>query len=152
MTMRRPIVLCVLATLTLAVVVPAVFPGPLQEKAAAGAAKHPIDAWLEECTAKDESTVGQIACLATAYEKWDAELNRVYQALKEKLPESARPALKAAQIAWLKYRDEEFNLMGALYDPLDGSMYRLMKAADRVDFVRKRALELTSYLDVLNNI
>jgi len=149
--MRRRAGLLVLAALILAVFVPAALSGP-QEQAAAGAAKHPIDAWLEECTAKDESTVGQIACLATAYEKWDAELNRVYRELMKKLPEAGRPAFKAAQVAWLKYRDEEFKLLAALYDPLDGTMYGLMKTADRVDIVRKRALELSSYLDVLENV
>jgi uncharacterized protein YecT (DUF1311 family) len=123
-----------------------------QEQAADKPAKHPIDAWLEECTARDESTFGELACLAAAYEKWDAELNRVYQELMSALPEDSRPALKSAQIAWLKLRDEEIKLLGALYDILDGSMYRVMKAADRVDIVRKRALELSSYLDVLNNV
>jgi len=120
--------------------------------AAGQTAKHPIDAWLEDCTARDESTAGQIACLAAAYEKWDAELNRVYRELMSALPEASRPALKSAQFAWLKQRDEEFKLLAAVYDLLDGSMYRLMKAADRVDIVRKRALELSSSLDVLNNI
>lgn len=115
-------------------------------------AKHPIDAWLEDCTARDESTTGQTACLAAAYEKWDAELNRVYQELTAVLPELSRPALKSAQVAWLRQRDEEFKLLDALYDPLDGSMYRVMKAADRVDIVRKRALALSSYLDVLADV
>jgi len=115
-------------------------------------AKHPLDAWLEECTAKDESTVGQIACLTEAGGKWDAELNRVYKALMARLPEAARPALKAAQLAWIQHRDREFELLAALYDSLDGTMYGLMKAADRVDVVRKRALELSSYLDVLENL
>jgi len=123
-----------------------------QDKAASAPAKHPIDVWLEQCTAKDESTAGQIACLTTAFEKWDAELNRVYQELMKKLPEAARPALKSAQLAWLKHRDEEFKLLAALYDSLDGTMYGLMKAADRVDFVRKRALELSSYISVLENV
>jgi uncharacterized protein YecT (DUF1311 family) len=115
-------------------------------------AKHPIDTWLEACTAKDQSTAGQIACLGQAYEKWDAELNRVYKELTAKLPEAGRPVLRTAQLAWLKFRDEEFKLLDALYDPLDGSMYRLMKTADRVDLIRKRALEIASYLDVLDNI
>lgn len=148
MRARRETVLIVLAAL--AVFIPAALSRP-QDKAA-GAAKHPIDAWLEQCTAKDESTAGQLNCLAEAFRKWDAELNRVYQELMKKLPEAARPALKSAQVAWLKHRDEEFKLLAALYDPLDGTMYGLMKAADRVDLVRKRALELSSYLDVLNNI
>ncbi|MBN1939286.1 MAG: DUF1311 domain-containing protein [Candidatus Aminicenantes bacterium] len=113
-------------------------------------AKHPIDVWLEECTAKDESTQGQLACLAEAYKKWDAELNRVYRELMQKLPEAARPSLKASQQAWIKHRNEEFNLLTSLYGMFDGTMYGLMQAADQVDFVRKRTLELSSYLDVLN--
>jgi uncharacterized protein YecT (DUF1311 family) len=141
----------ILAVFTLAVAVPAAISGPPQEKAAVQAAKHPIDAWLEECTAKDESTAGQLACLATAYEKWDAELNNVFKELMNKLPEDARPALKSAQISWLNHRDEEFKLLDALYNSMDGTMYGLMRAADRVDFIRKRALELSSYLDVLDN-
>ncbi|MCX6567323.1 MAG: DUF1311 domain-containing protein [Candidatus Aminicenantes bacterium] len=152
--MRRPQYRSIiLMALILAAAGTAAISGPPQEQenVAAGAAKHPIDAWLEECTAKDESTAGQLACLATAYGKWDAELNRVYQELMNKLPEDSRPALKAAQVAWLKHRDEEFKLLAALYDPLDGTMYGLMKTADRVDIVRKRALELSSYLDVLEN-
>ena len=40
------------------------------QAAATGAAKHPLDVWLAECTAKDESTAGQIACLTEAYKKW----------------------------------------------------------------------------------
>ncbi|MHB8054786.1 MAG: lysozyme inhibitor LprI family protein [Candidatus Aminicenantales bacterium] len=146
--MRRPVAFLVFAALALAFAVPAVLSGARQE---ATAAKHPIDAWLEECTAKDESTAGQLTCLAAAYEKWDAELNRVYQELMPKLPEEARPVLKAAQVTWLKHRDEEFKLLDALYGSLEGTMYGLMRAADRVDIVRKRALELSSYIDVLNS-
>ncbi len=149
--MRRPSALFILAVLIPAFAFPpAAFSGSLQETPAAPA-KHPIDVWLEECLAKDETTAGQRACLATAYEKWDGELNRVYQELLTKLPEDARPALRAAQVAWLNHRDEEFKLLAALYDALDGTMYPVMKASDRVDFVRNRALELSSYLDVLNN-
>ncbi len=122
-----------------------------QDKAAAAPAKHPIDLWLEQCTAKDESTQGQLACLAEAYKKWDAELNRVYQELMQRLPEAARAPLKASQLAWIKHRNEEFNFLTALYEMFDGTMYGLMKAADQVDFVRKRALELSSYLDVLDH-
>jgi uncharacterized protein YecT (DUF1311 family) len=134
------------------VVIPA-FPSLLsgiQDKAAAPA-KHPIDVWLEQCTAKDESTYGQINCLTEAYKKWDAELNRVYQELMKKLPEAGRSALKSTQLAWIKHRNEEFNLLTVLYEMFDGSMFGLMKVADQVDFVRKRALELSSYLSVIDN-
>jgi len=154
-------IISLLLTLVIAVAavnVPGVSSAAIQEKeaveaqaAATGAAKHPLDVWLAECTAKDESTAGQIACLTEAYKKWDAELNRVYQELMKKLPEAARAALKSSQLAWIKHRNEELNFLTALYEIPDGTMYGLMKTADQVDFVRKRALELASYIDVLDN-
>jgi len=149
MTARRTAAVAGLAVLLSAA---AGVAGQTQPAAPAQVKKHPIDIWLEQCTAKDESTLGQTKCLGEAYEKWDAELNRVYKALAVKLPEAGRAALKTAQLAWLKFRDEEFNYLNALYDPLQGSMYRVVKAADRVDVVRKRALELQSYLDILEQI
>jgi uncharacterized protein YecT (DUF1311 family) len=147
--MRRRLAVIVLA----AVLAGAAAAGSgFSQKTGSGPAKHPIDAWLEQCTAKDESTAGQLSCLGEAFGKWDAELNRVYKALTTKLPETGRASLKTAQLAWLEFRDEELKLLDAFYDPLDGSMYRLMKAADRVDLIRKRALELASYLDVLSQL
>jgi uncharacterized protein YecT (DUF1311 family) len=116
---------------------------------AAPGALHPVDAWLAACMEKDPSTQGMNRCLGQAYEKWDAELNRVYQELGGKLGEGLRPALREAQRAWIAFRDGESDWLAKFYGGLDGSMYRNMLAADRVELVRRRVLELNSFLDVL---
>lgn len=112
-------------------------------------ARHPVDAWLAACMEKDPSTLGMSRCLGQAYEKWDAELNRAYRELSARLAEGLRPSLREAQRAWVDFRDGELAWLAAFYGGLDGSMYRSMLAADRVELVRKRVLELTSFLDVL---
>ncbi len=66
-----------------------------------------------------------------------------------RLAEGLRPSLREAQRAWVAFRDGELAWLAAFYGGLDGSMYRSMLAADRVELVRKRVLELTSFLDVL---
>jgi uncharacterized protein YecT (DUF1311 family) len=119
------------------------------EDGAAPAAAHPVDAWLAACMEKDPSTQGMNRCLGQAYEKWDAELNRVYRELGGRLDEGRRPALREAQRAWDAFRDGELAWLAKFYGGLDGSMYRNMLAADRVELVRRRVLELNSSLDVL---
>jgi uncharacterized protein YecT (DUF1311 family) len=113
------------------------------------AAEHPIDAWLSDCMEKDPSSQGMNACLGQAYEKWDRELNRVYMDLSGRLDAEAGNILRDAQRAWLKFRDRELAFLATFYSNLAGTMYGTMLAADRVDLIKRRALELASYLDVL---
>lgn len=122
---------------------------PAPDLPAGASAKHPVDAWLAACMEKDPSTQGMNRCLGQGYEKWDAELNRAYLELSARLAEGLRPALREAQRAWISYRDLELAWLAKFYGALDGSMYRNMLAADRVELIRKRALELRSLLDVL---
>ncbi len=116
---------------------------------AAPAAAHPVDARLAACMEKDPSTQGMNRCLGQAYEKWDEELNRVYRELGGRLDQGLRPALREAQRAWIAFREGELAWLAKFYGGLDGSMYRNMLAADRVELVRRRVLELNSFLDVL---
>lgn len=111
--------------------------------------RHAIDVWLTNCMEKDPSTKGMNACLGQAYEKWDLELNRVYLELGGKLDPEARGVLREAQRAWIAFRDRELAWLAKFYGGLDGTMYSNMLAADRVDLVKRRVLELGSYLDVL---
>jgi uncharacterized protein YecT (DUF1311 family) len=116
---------------------------------AGSAAKHPIDAWLTNCMEKDPSTQGMNACLGQAYEKWDLELNRVYRELSGKLDPEAQAVLRETQRAWIAFRDRELAWLAKFYGGMDGTMYSNMLAADRVDLVKRRVLELASYLDVI---
>jgi len=112
--------------------------------------KHPIDQWLTDCMAKDPSTQGQLKCLGEAYTRWDAELNRVYKQLLGRLAPEEQAVLKESQRAWLKQRDEMFKLLQMIYAKKSGTMYLTLQAADRVEIVEKRALELASILDIMD--
>ncbi len=111
--------------------------------------EHAIDTWLKGCMAKDPSTQGTNACLAQALTRWDNEMNRVYQELNGRLDARRRSTLREAQRAWVAFRDLELDWLGEFYGKLEGSMYGSMLAADKVEVMRKRALELASLLDVL---
>lgn len=111
--------------------------------------KHRIDKISDQCLEKNNSTAGMSECLNQAYQLWDAELNKVYNQLKISLKPDAQNALKASQLEWIKFRDSEFALSDKIYSELQGTMYIPMRVADRVEIVRKRTLELESYIDLL---
>ena len=114
-------------------------------------AEHPIDKALGKCVDQDPSTAGMSDCISQAYVAWDKELNKNYNRLLAKLKPKERLALKAAQAEWIKYRNAEFNLIDAIYETKEGTMYISMRAEDRLRVVKKRALELASYLDFYEN-
>ena len=113
--------------------------------------QHRIDKITDDCIEKDGSTAGMSECMNQAYQLWDAELNKIYNQLKASLKSDAQNALKASQLEWIKFRDAEFALSDKIYSELQGTMYIPMRAGDRVDMVRKRTLELGSYVDLLKN-
>lgn len=113
--------------------------------------KHPLDLWLDGCMQKNPSTQGMNECLAMAYEKWDQELNRAYRELLSRLDEPSRGILRESQRAWISFRDSEFLLLDKIYRSMEGTLYGTMRLADRVDLIKRRTLELQSYVDVLNS-
>lgn len=141
---RRLVVAAVPVALVLAVLAPL-----RSQDAPAPPPRHPVDARLDACLAKDPSTQGMLACLDAAYAEWDAELNRAYRELLSRLTAGEAESLREAQRAWLAHRDATFKLFDAVYGRKEGTMFLTMRAADRVDVVRKRALELLSVLDLL---
>lgn len=106
---------------------------------------HPLDRELEACLTLDASTAGMVNCMNLASEKWDAELNRVYNKLRKSLRPAEREALQTAQRAWIAYRDAEFALLERIYDDAGGSLARVEAASRRVEFVRARVLTLAGY-------
>lgn len=114
-------------------------------------AVHPIDKWLQEYENKEENqdTQGMAMGYVEATKKWDAELNKVYKQLMNKLPAKAKESLKTAQKSWLKFRDEEFKFIQVAYD-LDGTIWSISKASSSMTLVKERTLSLQSYLDSLN--
>lgn len=110
-----------------------------------------INEILEECIEKDSSTAGMTNCTYKAYEQWDDELNKVYKQLRDVLNPEAKNKLKEAQTKWIKYRDSEFELINSIYSSLEGTVYIPMRVSDRVDIVKKRAMEFGSYPDLIEN-
>jgi uncharacterized protein YecT (DUF1311 family) len=90
-----------------------------------------------------------IQCLEQSYIRWDEELNRVYQALRNRLKTEGRSVLKESQKAWLVYRDAEFITINMIYGSLQGTMWNLVRVDSTVQVVKTRTRELQTYLNDL---
>jgi uncharacterized protein YecT (DUF1311 family) len=114
--------------------------------------KHPIDANLENCLAKEMNytTAGMLDCTQKAYNEWDNELNSVYKKLMLKLSDNEKSTLKKSQVEWIMFRDLEFKNIDSIYDKLEGTMYIPMKLNEKMEIVRRRTLQLDGYLLLLN--
>ncbi|VVD62317.1 hypothetical protein PAQ31011_00159 [Pandoraea aquatica] len=117
--------------------------------APASGATADIDKTLTSCLADPEkqSTGGQDECIVDATHAWDARLNTTYQSLRDALPETARPALLAAQRAWLASRDADLKLIEAVYATVHGTMYAPANANDVMRLTQRRAQTLARYRD-----
>lgn len=114
---------------------------------------HPIDKWHQECLEQEDNqnTIGMTECDNLALEKWDKELNKVYNSLIKKLTPKGKETLKNSQKAWLKFRDAEYNAIAEMYGNLDGTMWMNVRSSFTMDIIRDRVLQLQSYLDALND-
>lgn len=129
----------------LAVAVAVMFVLPVQAKTA----QNTIDLTTESCLNTNDSTAGMLECFSRAEKEWDTELNRVYKALQSQLKPTAQDALKQAQRAWMAQRDKEFELINAIHQQMDGTMWIAVMAGERADVVKTRVLVLQDYLDLL---
>jgi uncharacterized protein YecT (DUF1311 family) len=112
-------------------------------------AQHPIDKALEACIDKNGSTAGMVECTDKAYAAWDKELNKSYGELMRALKPAQKEAIRLAQLEWIKYRDLEFKLIDSIYDAMQGTMYIPMRIDARMEVVKKRALELKGFVDLV---
>ena len=105
-----------------------------------------IDEMLETCLEQDPSTAGMVKCSQTAATQWDAELNKVYQALMTELNAEGQAALRSAQRDWIDFRDAEFAAIAAIYAQLEGTMWRIVATDARTEVIKTRTLALQNYL------
>ncbi len=112
--------------------------------------KHPIDVWFANCAAQDDSTVGQRNCYGNAYDLWDKELNLQYKNLMKRLDANGQKVLKASQTSWLKFRDAELKLLDLILNGKEGTMWLIVGDSDRMELIKKRALELKRYGEILD--
>lgn len=89
-----------------------------------------------ECAQR--TTYDMAQCLLKQGLVWDQRLNAEYKAALERVPPRARPALRRAQSAWIKYRDTNCEM----YSLHEGSVAQLWSAGCPLDMTRKRTLEL----------
>jgi uncharacterized protein YecT (DUF1311 family) len=113
--------------------------------------KHPIDIKCEQCLKADSSftTAGMIKCEAIAAKEWDDELNKYYKLLMSVLSPDEKEKLKAAQIKWLEYRDNELKFSQTVYDNMKGTMWRVAYASRLTEIIKHRAIEIKGYYDIL---
>ena len=111
--------------------------------------QHPIDKALEACIDKNGSTAGMVECTDKAYAAWDRELNKNYNELMRALKPGQKESLRLAQLEWLKYRDLDFKSIDSIYDAMEGTMYIPMRIDSRKEVVKKRALQLKGFLDLV---
>lgn len=103
--------------------------------------QHPIDTEIDQCKAAKSSLLGQIECELQGYQKWSAEMERMYTLLLERLRGDAELILKEEQLAWVALRDVRFEFYDKFYGNQSGQ-YLTLIASSKTDFVRHRAKEL----------
>lgn len=97
----------------------------------------------DEC-AKETAQMGLNQCYGRLADKADAELNKLYQQLIAKSEGKEKDSLRAAQRAWVAYRDKECD-----YETVaeEGGSIRPMEIAICVaDKTRARVKEFKSFL------
>lgn len=104
----------------------------------------PIDQQLQQCLDKESSTAGMSQCYGSANKAWDKEMNTQYNQMMKKLTGEPKDKLRAAQRAWLAYRDSWMEASRSYFVSSQGSMAALSIGAQGVNLVRNQALMLQS--------
>ncbi|MGB1311479.1 MAG: lysozyme inhibitor LprI family protein [Leucothrix sp.] len=109
----------------------------------------------------DESGGGSraISCFISYFKEWDEELNYYYGKLKSQLNSEEKSKLKAAQLAWIKNRDEaralNSALMNKIYAKKAGNMFLAIRAGHVSDLMtpitKQRALLLKQWHEDLKD-
>lgn len=105
---------------------------------------HPLDQQLQQCLDKESSTLGMSQCYSSANKGWDKEMNFQYNQVMKKLTGEPKDKLRAAQRAWLAYRDSWMEASRSYFLSSQGSMAALSVGAQGVSLVRNQALMLQS--------
>jgi uncharacterized protein YecT (DUF1311 family) len=117
------------------------------------ATQHAIDAWYEEKMAEEtiSSTASMREVTYQAQVKWEAEMNKVYKRLMQKLTQPQKNTLRKAQLQWLKFRNAEAQAILEIVSAQQGTIHQLSGTNRGMQLVRHRTLELISYEQELEN-
>ena len=108
-----------------------------------------IDIDYKKCILNDSTCVTVSDCAFTAFGRWEKEMNKVYDKLLHELKkQDDKKALKAAQSAWLAYRQATFASYDMMFN-IPGDKWCRLRHEDRIDIVRTRTLQLRAYYEIL---
>jgi uncharacterized protein YecT (DUF1311 family) len=110
---------------------------------AAMAEDLPSDASLNRCLNDASTTLAMNQCYAAATEIWDKEMNKQYNTLMKTLSGEPKNKLRAAQRAWLSYRDSWLNASRSQLRS-QGTLGSVALSAQSLSLVRNQALMLQS--------
>jgi uncharacterized protein YecT (DUF1311 family) len=96
------------------------------------------------CSDLDTQTEMNI-CAGKEYKAADASLNRVYQQLVKMLEPAEKSQLKAAQTAWIKYRDTNCEFVADQYK--GGSIRPMIYGLCLADVTQNRTSELKTQIE-----
>ncbi len=103
---------------------------------------------LTTLSAQSQNEMNQQAY--SAFEKSDAELNKVYAQVLAKLDAEGKTKLKAAQRAWVAFRDAQADLDADFMR--GGSAAPLLRAGSLNGTTRLRTQQLKDFLKQLNDV
>jgi uncharacterized protein YecT (DUF1311 family) len=86
-------------------------------------------------------------CYQKQFKAADAELNRVYNRLASKLEGEGRAKLKASEVSWLKYRDDNCDYEAFLYE--GGTLQPAIYSTCMERVTKVRTAELREVLDLM---
>ncbi|CAJ0794231.1 hypothetical protein LMG19083_02549 [Ralstonia psammae] len=110
-------------------------------------AGDPVDDALQQClkSPRGSTTAGMTECTHTAYQAYDRQMNTLYQAVMSKTDPASRQAIRAAQRAWLAYRNAQKAADNAPWRADSGSMASPDIEGLNVEAIRARIAELEYY-------
>lgn len=97
---------------------------------------------FQPCMDADPSTAGMVQCMAAENELQDKKLNARYRAIMAELNAEQQAKLKAAQRAWIAYRDAWCE---AQYDNEWGSLSTIVANNCVMDMTIGRTIDLENY-------
>ena len=105
----------------------------------------PIEQEYAKMASNAQTTVDSIEANNFAIDKWDAELNKVYQLLMSSLNEDEKAKLRQKQRAWIKKRNAKVMQEAKQ----EGTMYRITSGSIFLEETQKRTKELAKMYDNL---
>lgn len=96
----------------------------------------------------EHTTQSYLTAYAAYDEFLDQELNAAYRRLMTHLPEESQQSLKKSQLAWLNYRDREFEFINRNWTTAKfGSSMVISRGDYRAKIILDRVLILLQYLE-----